>query len=129
MPRILIIDDDLAVRETIAAVLAEAGHLVTLSADGGEGLKLFRAEPADLVVTDLVMPSHEGLEVVTALHREYPDLPIIAMSGTGPRSHLYLDMAAKLGATRTLAKPFTSTTLLHLVAELLPPSAPPPSRR
>lgn len=125
MSRILLIDDEAPVREVLTAALTNAGHTVMQAEGGREAGKLFRAEPADLVITDLVMPDREGIETIIALHRDFPDLPIIAMSG-GMRSPFYLTLAAKLGARRTLAKPFTAEVLLHTVDELLAPRAAPP---
>jgi DNA-binding response OmpR family regulator len=125
MPRLLLIDDDAMVREVLAAALVRAGHTIVQAEDGRRGVNLFRAEPADLVITDLVMPDSEGLEVIVALHREWPALPIIAMSGGTAHSSLYLSLATKLGARRALAKPFASTELLQVIDELLlrPPDA------
>jgi DNA-binding NtrC family response regulator len=127
MAHLLIIDDDDLLREALATVLISAGHTVTQAADGRKALALFRAEPADLIVSDLVMPDREGLEIISQLHREDPALPIIAMSGGATRSQLYLAMAAKLGASRTLSKPFTPATLLRVIDELLPPPSQPRS--
>jgi len=126
MSRLLLIDDDAAHREILAIALAHAGHTVVQAVDGRHGADLFRVEPADLVITDVVMPNREGLETIAALRRDWPALPIIAMSGD-IRAHLYLGMAAKLGAQRTLAKPFATETLLRLINELLEPRPGPPA--
>jgi DNA-binding response OmpR family regulator len=123
LPRLLLIDDDPALREVLAIALVEAGHTLVEAEDGRQGASFFRAAPADLVITDLVMPDREGLETIAALRRDWPALPIIAMSGGALRSPLYLAMAAKLGASRTLAKPFAPSVLLRVIDELL---APPP---
>ena len=83
-------------------------------------MKLFRAAPTDLVITDLVMPNREGLETISALKREYPKLGIIAMSGgIALDSPLYLKLAGSLGAMRTLQKPFDLPTLLTAIKEVL----------
>lgn len=119
MARILLIDDDNLLREALAIALIEAGHTVRQAADGKPGVKLFRAEPADLVITDIIMPDRDGIETIIALHHEYPDLPIIAMSGFARASKLFLDLANRLGARRTLAKPFPPAVLLHTVEEVL----------
>ena len=113
-------------REVLAAALSHAGHTVVQADGGRQGEKIFRAEPADLVITDLVMPDREGLETIMALRRERPDLPIIAMSG-GMRSPVYLALAAKLGAQRTLAKPFAPEVLLRAIDELLASQPEPPA--
>jgi len=125
--RLLLIDDDPHLREVLAMALAQAGHTVMQAEGGRQGTQLFRATPADLVITDLVMPDREGLETIVALHREWPALPIIAMSGGVPHSAVYLAMADKLGASRTLAKPFAPSVLLRAIEELLAPSAQPPA--
>lgn len=126
MARILIIDDDDALRGVIAQNLIFAGHTVIEAADGRQGVDLFHAAPVDLVLTDLVMPGKEGVETIIELHRERPQLPIIAMSGGMPRSSMYLEIASKLGARRALAKPFTPQDLLKAIDEVL--AEPPPKR-
>lgn len=116
MARIIIIDDDDVLREILARMLTEAGHNVTATANGFEGVQAFRAEPADLILTDIMMP-YGGLPTIRVLRGEFPNLKIIAMSGGGqPR----LDMAKGLGADRSLAKPFTSKLLFDAISEVLP---------
>jgi DNA-binding response OmpR family regulator len=119
MARILLIDDDDPLREVLATTLASVGHIVMQAADGKRGVELFRVEPADLVITDIIMPGQEGIETIVALRRELPSLPIIAMSGGTSYSKFYLEVAAKLGAQRTLAKPFTTTELMQAVSAVL----------
>ena len=119
MARILLIDDEDALREVLAMTLAQAGHLVIQAADGKTGVELFRVEPTDLVITDIIMPGQEGIETIVALRRALPKLPIIAMSGGTSHSRFYLEMADKLGAQRTLAKPFSATQLLGAVSAVL----------
>ena len=127
MPRLLLIDDDALLREMLAAALVQAGHTVVQAEDGRQGVNFFRAEPADLVITDLVMPDREGIETIIALHGKWPALPIVAMSGGDTRSSVYLALAAKLGACRTLAKPFATDVLLRAIDELLAPQLEPPA--
>ena len=119
MARILLIDDDNALREILAMALTEAGHVVTQARDGTEGVDLFRIEPTDLIITDLIMPGREGIETIMVLRREYPALPVIAISGGMTNSEFYLKLAAGLGARRTLAKPFAFAELLGAVDEVL----------
>lgn len=126
MAHLLLIDDDEPLRELLAFALTAAGHTVTQAGDGRQAL----ADPAiDLVITDLVMPRSEGLEVITRLRRHRPSVPVIAISGAPTNSQLYLKMAAQLGAHRALPKPFTPAELMHAVNELLvrpgSPAAPP----
>lgn len=120
MPSLLLVEDDDAYREVLAAALSEHGFAVTQAADGAEGVKLFRAAPADLVITDIVMPNQEGLETIKALRRDHPNLGIIAMSGgLAHDAPLYLNIAGALGANRTLRKPFDLPTLLVAIEEVL----------
>jgi DNA-binding response OmpR family regulator len=116
MARLLLIDDDRALRETLAAVLTFAGHLVTQAADGRQAIAL---SEIDLVITDLVMPGKDGLEAIDALHRSRPNLPIIAISGHGSDSNGYFKMASMLGAQRVFIKPFNPDSLIRVINELL----------
>ena len=121
MARILIIDDDDQFRTMLKTMLEKAGYNdIEEAANGSIGMKLFRQHPFDLVITDIIMPDKEGIEMITELTRDYPRIKIIAMSGggrIGPQS--YLDMAKHLGASRTLAKPFKHSDLIDVVQELL----------
>lgn len=119
MSRILLIDDEAMVRDTLARVLELGGHEVVAVASGHEALEKLARFSADVAITDIIMPDKEGIEIILELRRRHPKLPIIAISGGGRGGAVeYLEMAQKLGATRTLAKPFKSAALLKLVAEL-----------
>ena len=123
MALILVIEDDAPLRAAIRRVLESAGHRVVDAAHGGAALARLEQTDLDLVVTDLLMPEVEGIEVLTAARRRNPDLPVLVISGGfGPErtgtSGLgvdYLRMARQLGATRTLAKPFGRAELLQAV--------------
>ena len=121
MARILIIEDDSEFRGMVRKVLEKAGYSdIEEAANGSIGMKLFRKNPYDLVITDLIMPDKEGLEIITELTRDYPSIKIIAMSGGGRNApHGYLQIAKTLGARRTLAKPFQQSELIDAVQELL----------
>jgi DNA-binding response OmpR family regulator len=121
MARILVVDDDLSVLSMIEAVLAAAGHSVVTATDGEIAGKLFRAEPFDVIVTDIVMPNREGLETIVTLRRDFPDVPVIAMSGGTLNSGIYLGLAKRLGAKVTLAKPFPTQELVQAIAAVQPP--------
>jgi len=117
---ILLIEDDHLFRETLANALTERGFAVTQAADGEAGVKLFRVAPTDLVITDIVMPNKEGIALVVELHRDFPKLGIIAMSGGAARDPaLYLKLAGLFGANRTLPKPFTIDALLGAIQGML----------
>ena|SRR5689334_15082080 len=111
-PTILLIEDHTAVRTLLARVLEDAGYQVYEAANGRQGLERFRAQPVDLVITDLEMPDMNGLEVILELTRTFMDVKVIAMSG---HSAHHLSKAKLLGARQTFVKPIDLSTLLHAV--------------
>lgn len=120
MARILVIDDDDQVREMLRRMIHNAGHEVVVAADGDVGMAMYREHPADLIVTDIIMPEKDGWEAIVELRRDYPDIKIIAISGgarLGPYS--YLAIAKRFGAQRVFAKPIEKTELLRAIGELL----------
>ena len=120
MPRILLIDDDDAFRTMLRLTLTHFGHAVTEARNGKEGLKIYAAAGTDLVITDIVMPEKEGLEVLMALWQRQPPVKVIAMSGGGRVSAAtYLQSATLLGAARVLEKPFSNDDLLTAIDEVL----------
>ena len=120
MARILLIDDDDAVRAVVGELLARSGHTVVEARDGEEGLDLFSRSRPDLVITDIMMPRMSGLEVVQVLREKHPDVKIIAMSGgSGRGTEDNLQAARLMGATSVLAKPFDRAVLLAEVNEVL----------
>ena len=122
MTRILVIEDDAIVRELLQEILAHAGYEVAEARDGKEGIRLYRNEPADLVITDLIMPEKEGIETIMELRRDFPQVKIIAISGGGHVSPAgYLEIASRLGVQRTFAKPFLPDEILEAVRELVGP--------
>ena len=127
MANILLIEDDDQLRNLLELLLTSAGHVVTTAGEGAEGVKRFRANPADLVITDIVMPNQEGIETIMKLRSQHPRLGIIAMSGGANLSATWLAMAAKLGADRTLAKPFTILQLNEAIAAVLAARPAPPA--
>jgi len=119
MARVLLIEDDDLLREVLARSLVAAGHEVVEASNGIEGIDLYRARPADVVVTDLVMPLQEGVETIMQLRKFRRDIPIVAMSGGVPNSKLYLGIAGKIGAQKILPKPFTPAQLQEAIKEAL----------
>ena len=88
--------------------------------DGKKGMNLFREQLPHLVITDLIMPEKEGIETITELRQEFPEVKIIAMTGGGRvPPELYLRVAKRLGAMRTFAKPIEREELLKAIQELL----------
>ena len=114
--KVLLIDDDQGALRTIEILLARLGHTVRTASDGREGLKLFNADPPDLVLTDIIMPDMEGIETIIEMRRARPGAKIIAMSGGGPMTKKsLLSMALKLGADAALAKPFDGDDLADAI--------------
>jgi CheY-like chemotaxis protein len=118
---IIVTDDDQDVRSVVADTLAEAGYAVHAAGNGHEALKVLRSrEGIRLLLTDIVMPDMEGLELIKQTRRQHPGLKIIAMSGAGAdKFNTYLMMAKSLGADAVLAKPFTKDELLFKVSALI----------
>jgi CheY-like chemotaxis protein len=120
MPTIMLVDDDDEFRTILGESLRRAGYEVREASDGRQGLKLYREQAADLIITDLIMPEKEGLEMIQEVLRLRPDVKIIAISG-GSRdgSSDYLKIAKVFGARRVLAKPFAREEMLNAIKELL----------
>ncbi|MEQ8344621.1 MAG: response regulator [Sneathiellaceae bacterium] len=127
MGRILLIDDDNLVRESLAMHLQDAGHEVVQAADGRAGIDAFRTGRFDLVITDLFMPEVEGIETIRLLRQDNAEVPIVAITGgpslpagSGQRAMPdYLRMARALGATDIVQKPFSLRQLIGLVESCL----------
>ena len=125
MARVLLIEDNESLRTSLRRTLIGAGHEVTDASNAVAALKEYRREPPDLVITDIVMPDKEGLETIRELRSLDPNAKIIAISGAGGgRGSQYLTLALRLGATRTLAKPFSREDLLKAIADALAHEAP-----
>jgi DNA-binding NtrC family response regulator len=126
MARILIIDDESQIRSMLRLMLERVGYEVAEAPDGIEGIRQYRENPADLIITDLIMPNKDGIGMIIDLKKEFPKVKIIAMSGGGVnRPEGYLDGAKKLGATRTLTKPIDRDQMLKAVKETLSDTATP----
>lgn len=120
MANILLIDDEPTVRVGVGRFLRMKGHDVVEAGDGREALALALGQAWDLVITDINLPDVDGLEVILALHKESPSLPVIAISGGGRMSSdLLLANAGVLGAVATLEKPFELGALADAVSRAL----------
>jgi len=121
MARILIIDDEEMFRQMLRQMLEKAGYEVSEAADGGQGIELFREQPADLVITDIFMPEKEGISTIQEMKRDFPKLKIIAVTGGGNKrcGFEYLQFAENVGADFTLSKPFERQEILDAVEKLL----------
>ncbi len=115
--RILLVDDDDLSRGTIHQMLERAGHQVVSTASGSEALTLFRADRPGLVITDLIMPDTDGLELIQELKKTDPAVRVLAISGGGRvNANEYLTVAMKFGAAGVLAKPFSNQELKEAIA-------------
>lgn len=120
MAKILVIDDDDSMRSVLRMGLETAGHLVLEAANGTEGVRQIEAGGVEVVVTDLLMPEMDGIEVIFNVRKKYPSLKVIAISGGGqlpPEG--YLKIAQRGGARRILMKPFKLEELLQAVKDEL----------
>lgn len=118
--RILLVDDDDLFAGAVGRFLNVLGYEVVRASDGRQALKLYHPADFSLVVTDLIMPDVEGVELITKLHLAHPGVKIIAMSGGGRnRPDIYLPIAQKAGALRTLAKPFPLAELQRAIEDCL----------
>lgn len=120
--RVLIIDDDEQIRVLLEQMMHWAGFEVMVAENGKVAMQLQRERPADLVITDLIMPEQEGLETISRLKKDYGGIKIIAISGggrIGPEA--YLPAALELGADRVFSKPFDVQEIVDTVREMLRP--------
>ncbi len=111
-------------RSMLSRALQRSGYDVIEAADGAAGLAALESRLPQLVVTDIIMPGKEGLELIMDLRRTHPDIPIIAISGGGrlePSVHLKLAQAS--GAARIFEKPLQLEAFLEAVNTLLKPKS------
>jgi two-component system, chemotaxis family, chemotaxis protein CheY len=119
MQRILVIDDEEAIRELLRVILEKAGYSVLEAPNGLVGLQIYRAHPVDLVITDMRMPEKGGLETIQELRHDFPEARIIAISGQGDRQSQLFGCAQRLGALHAVPKPFDMAQILTVVQDAL----------
>jgi len=124
MSRVLVVDDDTAVRTVIKTVLEREGFDVVLAEDGASGIAAIQRHPFDAVIVDIFMPGMDGLETIRVFNKYAPSVPVIAISGflfrgTSAPAPDFLAMATKLGAAYSLHKPFRPNDLLRVVEACL----------
>ena len=119
LTRLLIIDDDIIIREIIKDSLSDYPIFVDEAANGVEGIRKIRENRYDVVLTDIIMPEKEGLELIMELKVIHSNLKVIATtSGGSVAADEYLEMAKGLGADAVLAKPFSEVKLVEIINEL-----------
>ena len=116
--RILVVDDEAAIRDLCARVLQRAGFAVVTAGGGAEAVDRLHAEAFDAVISDIRMPGISGLEVLDAAKAAHPEIRVVLITGFGtPQT---LERARSSGADRILTKPFNPVELLTAVREVLP---------
>ena len=129
MGSILIVDDEEDIRDALTMVLESAGYDVKVASNGNEAVELQREQPADLIITDIIMPQKDGVSTIKEIRQEFPGIRIIAISGGGgvqPVEYVpeaitttaYLAAAKQAGADRVFTKPFERKDLIKAVDEL-----------
>ncbi len=130
MSKILVIDDEEDIRDALQIILESAGHEVMVASDGNEAIELQRSKPADLIITDIIMPEKDGVNTIREIRHEFPGIRIIAISGGGGIDLLtyrpeaistsaYLSAAEQAGADRIFTKPFERKEIIQAVDDLL----------
>jgi CheY-like chemotaxis protein len=114
---ILVADDDSEIRNLLCAILEGEGYEVHTAINGKKAMALLRETPVSLVLTDLAMPDKDGIEMIREIRQDFPDLKVIAMSGTF--SGAVLTTAKHLGANAILAKPLQVEELLQAVQDFI----------
>jgi two-component system nitrogen regulation response regulator NtrX len=120
---ILVVDDETDVRETTRELLELHGYAVEEARTGREALADLRRSRPALLVTDVIMPDMDGLELIRTVRREHPETPIIVVTGSEiGRPGTLAAMAVHMGARHVFAKPVPVEAFLAAVARLVPPS-------
>ena len=118
--RILLVEDDNRTRKMFAELLRQNGYEAFEAENGRVAMETMRHQPVELVVTNMKMPVMDGVETILAIHRLYPDVKIIAMSGSGiGTSESCLKIARTLGSHKTLTKPLIPEEFLRTIRDLI----------
>ncbi len=119
MAFVLVVDDDGALRGAVCRILRGAGHTADEAVDGGHALKLIELRLPDIIVTDMLMPDRDGVELIRSVKQRWPDVRVLAISGRGAFADFdILKLATMVGADATLPKPLSGDDLLQAVAAL-----------
>lgn len=116
MKHILVVDDNLMMRKLIRNLFHNDNYIIEEATNGVEGLEIVKQHPVDLIITDIIMPKMEGIEMIMNLRRDFPDIKIIAISGGKP---YYLYMAKKLGIDGIFTKPLNHDAFLKAVKKVI----------
>ncbi len=130
MHRILIVDDESDVRDSIKSVLDLAGYTVRTAENAADALDQLERGPIDVVITDIIMPKMNGVQAIESIRKAFPSVRIVAISGGGNfglaayqptaiTTNAYLASAEQAGAHLVLTKPFEAEDLIEAVEKLL----------
>jgi two-component system, cell cycle response regulator CpdR len=128
--RVLIVDDEVDLLLALRGTLRRAGYIVRTASSAERGLALLEQEPAELVITDIIMPRQSGIDVIGRVRELYPATRVIAMSGGGKfafsgyrpdaiTTSAYLMVSERAGAHAVLPKPFEASEILAVVRQVL----------
>jgi CheY-like chemotaxis protein len=117
-PTVLVVDDEEVVRDLVSRMLRRAGYHVLCAVHGGDGLRRLRAEEVDVLITDMLMPEMNGIELIEAVRQERPDVKVIAVSGVDSRVR-HLHTAMQRGADAMLLKPVARADLVQTVEQVI----------
>jgi CheY-like chemotaxis protein len=125
MTRILLVDDDSIVLDTLCQILEGAGYEVQTAGGGAMGLEFYQANSSDVVITDVIMPEMNGIEFIQNLRLIDPLVKVIAISGGSGKGYFEnLEAIRRLNPVAILPKPFAKATLLALIEKCLGEPAP-----
>src|ERR671930_566545 len=120
MARILVIDDQEAIRRIVRRALEQDGHQVMDASDGEIGMQVLARHPVDVVITDIFMPGQDGILTLRQIRKQFPLVKVIVISGGDSTGLLDLREDARLlGAVKSLPKPFTAKEIVEAVAAVL----------
>jgi DNA-binding response OmpR family regulator len=129
MARLLLVEDDAAVRKTLCKILERSGHTVMEAGDADETMRIVAEHEIDIALIDIILPGKDGFDLILEIRKRRPSTKIIAMSGgsevVGPTK--YLKITEQLGVQGVLAKPFELEQLLALIERCI--AEPKPKRK
>lgn len=117
--RVLLVDDDALFCGIINTALQKHGYQTSIACNGDDALKKIHGGEFDLLITDILMPQKEGIELIQEVRQTNPKLKIIAISSGGQTGYTsFLRIAETFGADASLKKPFTADQLIDKVKEV-----------
>lgn len=120
MAKILLVEDDVLVRDMLVQMLQRASHEVISASNGDEATDVLKTQHPDIMVTDIIMPKKSGITLISEVRNQHPDMEIIAISGGGRLDPTgYLDLSESLGASVSFEKPVDKSALLMAIDLLI----------